>query len=74
MASELRDVLKAHFQNRIELFMRRDSSWSGRFEVTIGPTNRLIYSRSKYDQSRCDSKQERADVIKQIEEFLDSLQ
>lgn len=51
---------------------QKDQGVTGRFEVTLLPINKLIYSKTVLGQGKCESPQERDDVIEKIEDYLEN--
>jgi hypothetical protein len=65
-------ALEDEFGERIQVTEIPDRGRTGRFEVTIVPTQQLIYSKDTRGQGKCETDIERREVIRQIRECLDS--
>jgi predicted Rdx family selenoprotein len=65
-------ALEDEFGSDVQVKSVRDPGTTGRFEVTIVEGHKLIYSKATKGQQKCESSSDRANVIGQIREFLDS--
>jgi hypothetical protein len=49
---------------------QKDPVTTGRFEVTIVPAEQLIYSRISRKQGKCETAEEREEILQQIENYM----
>lgn len=63
-------ALEREFPGQLNIIKKSDPRTTGRFEVTIVSANKLIHSKDKRGQGRCESAAEQQLVIDQINEFL----
>ncbi len=61
------------FHDLITIKGIKDSTTTGNFEVTIGPSNLLIHSKKTRGQGKCETKAETDAIIEQIQSYLDAM-
>jgi hypothetical protein len=66
----LRDFLTSQLGDQIELIPKVDSGITGNFEVTVVETGQLLHSKSKKNQGKATSTEERMVILDQIKEIL----
>eukprot|EP01040_Poterioochromonas_malhamensis_P008588 gene8588-9293_t len=71
-ADGLASALQTEFGADIQVKSVPDKGTTGRFEVTIVPEGKLIYSKATRGQSKCESAHDREEVISQIREYMDA--
>lgn len=67
-------ALNAALPGKLNITQSMDPGTTGNFDVKIVDTGKLLYSKLKYGQGKCESDAERRILIEEIKEYYDSIQ